>query len=96
MVNIGFLSTGCKVTGVRGDLARIELTTCVCTSLGEKIALSRRVDKLEVDGLFSYLSVLIYITETFNPIDSSAGAKSERVLASCRESPRCRFASETE
>merc|ERR1711971_326265 len=45
MVNIGSLSTGGRVIAVKADLAKIGLTTPVCTSVGEKIALSRRVDK---------------------------------------------------
>lgn len=44
MVNIGSLSTGGKVIAVKADLAKIGLTTPVCTSVGEKIALSRRVE----------------------------------------------------
>lgn len=45
MVNIGSLSTGGRVVAVKADLAKISLTTPVCTSIGEKIALSRRVEK---------------------------------------------------
>lgn len=50
MVNIGSTATGGKVVKVlensSGDpLARIVLTQAVCTQEGEKIALSRRVDK---------------------------------------------------
>ncbi|XP_023233126.1 eukaryotic translation initiation factor 2 subunit 3, Y-linked-like [Centruroides sculpturatus] len=45
MVNIGSLSTGGRVVAVRADLAKITLTTPVCTEIGEKIALSRRVEK---------------------------------------------------
>merc|ERR1712045_734889 len=45
MVNIGSLSTGGRVLAVKADLAKIGLTTPVCTSVGEKIALSRRVEK---------------------------------------------------
>ena len=45
MVNIGSTSTGGKVLGVKQDLAKIVLTSPCCTSVGEKIALSRRVDK---------------------------------------------------
>ncbi|CAG0895832.1 unnamed protein product [Darwinula stevensoni] len=45
MVNIGSLSTGGRVLAVKADLAKIALTTPVCTEVGEKIALSRRVDK---------------------------------------------------
>lgn len=45
MVNVGSTSTGGRVTAVKADLAKIQLTTPVCTQVGEKIALSRRVDK---------------------------------------------------
>ena len=45
MVNIGSLSTGGRVIAVKADLAKIGLTTPVCTSVDEKIALSRRVEK---------------------------------------------------
>ncbi|KAK3866443.1 hypothetical protein Pmani_018342 [Petrolisthes manimaculis] len=45
MVNIGSLSTGGRVMAVRADLAKIQLTQPVCTEEGEKIALSRRIDK---------------------------------------------------
>ena len=42
MVNIGSLSTGGRVIAVKADLAKIALTTPVCTEVLEKIALSRR------------------------------------------------------
>jgi translation initiation factor 2 subunit 3 len=45
MVNIGSTATGGRVSAVKGDLAKITLTQPVCTEEGEKIALSRRVDK---------------------------------------------------
>jgi len=45
MVNIGSLSTGGRVIAVKADLAKISLTTPVCTEKDEKIALSRRIDK---------------------------------------------------
>jgi len=45
MVNIGSLSTGGRVIAVKADLAKIGLTAPVCTEVGEKIALSRRIDK---------------------------------------------------
>jgi len=45
MVNIGSTSTGGRVTAVKADLAKIELISPVCTQEGEKIALSRRVEK---------------------------------------------------
>jgi len=45
MLNIGSTSTGGRIQAVRADLAKIVLTAPVCTAEGEKIALSRRVDK---------------------------------------------------
>jgi len=45
MVNIGSTSTGGRVIAVRKDLAKIVLISPVCTMEGEKIALSRRVEK---------------------------------------------------
>lgn len=45
MVNIGSLSSGGRILAVKADLAKIVLTNPVCTSQGEKIALSRRVEK---------------------------------------------------
>ena len=46
MVNIGSTTgTGGKVEGAKSDLAKISLTQPVCMQEGEKIALSRRVDK---------------------------------------------------
>jgi len=45
MVNIGSLSTGGRVLAVKADLGKISLNNPVCTEVGEKIALSRRVDK---------------------------------------------------
>lgn len=45
MVNIGSTSTGGRVLAVKTDLAKIVLISPVCTQEGEKIALSRRVEK---------------------------------------------------
>lgn len=45
MLNIGSLTTGGKVTAVKADLAKIRLTTPVCTGVGERFAISRRIDK---------------------------------------------------
>lgn len=45
MVNIGSLSTGGRVTACKADLGKIQLTHPVCTEVGEKIALSRRIEK---------------------------------------------------
>jgi translation initiation factor 2 subunit 3 len=45
MVNIGSTATGAKVMGVKADVARLSLTSPACTEIGEKIALSRRIEK---------------------------------------------------
>ncbi|CAN1323899.1 Eukaryotic translation initiation factor 2 subunit gamma, partial [Linum perenne] len=45
MLNIGSMSTGARVLAVKNDLAKLQLTSPVCTSEGEKVALSRRVEK---------------------------------------------------
>ncbi|KAI5283846.1 eukaryotic translation initiation factor 2 subunit gamma [Ascosphaera aggregata] len=45
MVNIGSTATGAKVIGVKADMAKLSLTGAACTEIGEKIALSRRIDK---------------------------------------------------
>eukprot|EP01061_Rhynchopus_euleeides_P004515 TRINITY_DN1376_c0_g1_i2.p1 TRINITY_DN1376_c0_g1~~TRINITY_DN1376_c0_g1_i2.p1 ORF type:complete len:473 (+),score=190.27 TRINITY_DN1376_c0_g1_i2:181-1599(+) len=45
MVNIGSMSTGGRVVAVKNDVAKLALTVPVCTEVGEKLALSRRVDK---------------------------------------------------
>lgn len=45
MVNIGSTTTGCKVAAIRNDAAKLVLTTPACTNIGEKVALSRRIEK---------------------------------------------------
>ncbi|CAO3659012.1 unnamed protein product [Umbelopsis vinacea] len=45
LVNIGSVSTGGRVVAVKADLARIVLTGPTCTELGDKVALSRKIDK---------------------------------------------------
>lgn len=45
MVNIGSTSTGAKVAAIKNDAAKLILTSPVCTDIGEKVALSRRIDK---------------------------------------------------
>lgn len=44
MVNIGSTCTGGKVLAVKSDMAKILLSKPTCTEIGEKIALSRRID----------------------------------------------------
>ncbi|KAG9217854.1 hypothetical protein CCMSSC00406_0005224 [Pleurotus cornucopiae] len=45
LVNIGSTSTGGRVLSVKADLAKIQLTSPACTEVGEKVALSRRIEK---------------------------------------------------
>ena len=45
MLNIGSMCTGARVAAVKNDLAKLVLTSPVCTKEEEKVALSRRVDK---------------------------------------------------
>lgn len=45
LINIGSTSTGGRVVSVKGDLAKIQLTSPACTEVGEKVALSRRIEK---------------------------------------------------
>ncbi|KAK0618226.1 hypothetical protein B0T17DRAFT_537290 [Bombardia bombarda] len=45
MVNIGSTSTGAKVSAIRKDAAKLILTSPACTNIGEKVALSRRIEK---------------------------------------------------
>ncbi|XP_021800023.1 eukaryotic translation initiation factor 2 subunit gamma-like [Prunus avium] len=45
MLNIGSMATAAKVLAVRNDVAKLQLNRPVCTSRGEKIALSRRVER---------------------------------------------------
>ena len=54
MVNIGSTSTGGKVISVKADLAKITLIMPACTEIGEKVALSRRVEKHWASGIFLY------------------------------------------
>ncbi|GJC92103.1 eukaryotic translation initiation factor 2 subunit gamma [Colletotrichum higginsianum] len=45
MVNIGSTSTGAKVAAIKNDAAKLVLTSPACTNIGEKVALSRRIEK---------------------------------------------------
>ena len=45
MVNIGSTATGAKVTALKADAARLTLLNPACTEVGEKVALSRRIEK---------------------------------------------------
>lgn len=45
MLNIGSLSVGARVVGVRMNLAKLQLNYPVCTEVGENVALSRKIEK---------------------------------------------------
>ena len=45
LINIGSTSIGGRVLSVKADLAKIQLTSPACTEVGEKVALSRRIEK---------------------------------------------------
>eukprot|EP01054_Gregarina_sp_Poly1_P006320 Gregarina_sp_Poly_1__6319@NODE_335_length_9444_cov_64_484270_g283_i0_p6_GENE_NODE_335_length_9444_cov_64_484270_g283_i0NODE_335_length_9444_cov_64_484270_g283_i0_p6_ORF_typecomplete_len223_score28_33eIF2_C/PF09173_11/4_9e35GTP_EFTU_D2/PF03144_25/0_00013_NODE_335_length_9444_cov_64_484270_g283_i064977165 len=45
MVNIGSTSVGGRVASVKEDVAKFKLSFPVCTQVGDKVALSRRVEK---------------------------------------------------
>lgn len=45
MLNIGSTTTGAKVIAVKADAAKLQLTSPACTNVGEKVALSRRIEK---------------------------------------------------
>eukprot|EP00798_Chlamydomonas_sp_ICE-L_P016798 gene16798-23076_t len=45
MLNIGSMCAGARVLAVKHDLAKLQLTSPVCTKELEKVALSRRVEK---------------------------------------------------
>ena len=60
LVNIGSLSTGGRVLATKMDLAKISLTSPVCTEIGEKIALSRRVEK-HWRYIYIYLAVCCFV-----------------------------------
>lgn len=46
LINVGTTSTGCKVLGINSttNTIKVELNKGVCTSLGDKVALSRRIN----------------------------------------------------
>ncbi len=44
LINIGSTSIGGRVISTKADLAKIQLATPACTTVGEKVALSRRID----------------------------------------------------
>lgn len=53
MINIGSTAVGGRIVGMKGsekdkggvDKAKIELSSPVCSQIGDKVALSRRIEK---------------------------------------------------
>ena len=45
MLNVGSTSTAATVVALKGDHATLQLVKPVCTELGAKVALSRKVEK---------------------------------------------------
>jgi translation initiation factor 2 subunit 3 len=72
MVNIGSTATGAKVIGVKADAAKLSLTSPACTEIGEKIALSRRIDKhwrlIGWANIVAYVFLSSSLTATFSEI----------------------------
>lgn len=46
MINVGTISTGCKVLNINSssNIIKVELNKAACTSVGDKVALSRRIN----------------------------------------------------
>lgn len=64
LINIGSTSTGGRVLSVKADLAKIQLTSPACTEIGEKVALSRRIEKhWRLVGTFHLASVRLSYTD---------------------------------
>jgi translation initiation factor 2 subunit 3 len=62
MLNIGSLSTGARVTAVKMDLAKLQLNSPVCTEVGEKVALSRKIEKhWRFEFYVFFLTYLLFI-----------------------------------
>lgn len=64
MVNIGSTSEGGRVVSVKADLAKILLNTPAATEIGEKVALSRRIDKhWRLIGAFFFIYLIVACQE---------------------------------
>lgn len=64
LINIGSTSTGGRVISVKADLAKIQLTSPACTEVGEKVALSRRIEKhWRLVGKYSKLFQFLEVTD---------------------------------
>lgn len=68
LINIGSTSTGGRVLSVKADLAKIQLTSPACTEVGEKVALSRRIEKhWRLVGEFGY-RLILYLAYVSPPL----------------------------
>lgn len=56
MVNVGSTSTGCRILSTKKESTKILLNQPVCTEIGEKVAISRRIDNHWRYILFLFLS----------------------------------------
>ena len=66
LINIGSTSTGGRVLSVKADLAKIQLTSPACTEIGEKVALSRRIEKhWRLVGKYSPSSFFVFFLFPF-------------------------------
>ena len=72
LINIGSTSTGGRVLSVKADLAKIQLTSPACTEVGEKVALSRRIEKHW--RLVGKLSMLFFYLHYTNAVYFKVGA----------------------
>jgi translation initiation factor 2 subunit 3 len=69
LINIGSTSTGGRVLSVKADLAKIQLTSPACTEVGEKVALSRRIEKhWRLVGEFGY-PLMLYLEYVSPPLN---------------------------
>lgn len=66
MVNIGSTATGAKVIAVKADAARLSLTSPACTEIGEKVALSRRIEKHW--RLIGWANIVAYVTKQLGTV----------------------------
>ncbi|KAI5077610.1 hypothetical protein GOP47_0007434 [Adiantum capillus-veneris] len=60
MLNIGSMSVGARVVAVKNDVAKLQLMSPVCTSKGEKVALSRDIGGLLVGVRFRQVTLWNY------------------------------------
>lgn len=68
MVNIGSTTSGAKVVSISAEVASLELTNPSCTEIGEKVALSRRIEKhWRLIGWYVWLLIVFFLSLHFSP-----------------------------